>query len=292
MSINRRRFVKAMAATMAVSSLNSLGAQPQAVTPFTFGICATADKAPALKNAGFSFIEGQVAKMLCPEMSHADYASELVLLKKCVLPIRACNGFIPGKFKLTGPKTEHEAALSYALTACQRADELGMSYIVLGSGPARTVPEGFDHAQGLAQFLEFCKKLADRIENCQVTIVLEPLYKKGSNIFNTVAEGIDYVDQINHPRIQLLADFFHMAYENEGPESIRKAGARIRHCHIAELDGQTPPGAKGQDFSGFFRALRDIDYKGGVSCECRWPNENLIEVWRKAVVTMQAQAGV
>jgi sugar phosphate isomerase/epimerase len=94
------------------------------------------------------------------------------------------------------------------------------------------------------------------------------------------------------PHIQLLADFYHMLKEGEGPDTIRKAGARIRHCHIAELDGRKAPGTKGEDLSGFFKALKDIAYDGGVSCECAWPKEDIEEAWKKALATLRTQAEV
>jgi len=122
--------------------------------------------------------------------------------------------------------------------------------------------------------------------------VLEPLNKGETNLLNSVTEGIAYVDAIDRPRIQLLADFYHMMKENEGPDAIRKADVRIRHCHIAELEGRKAPGTKGEDLSGYFKALHDIGYTGGVSCECGWPKENVEDAWKKALATMRQQAGV
>jgi len=256
------------------------------------GICSGSDKAEKLKAIGYDFIEGGSAVTLKPETSDAEFAPELEKIKSCVLPTRSCNGFIPGKFRLTGPEIAHDAALDYAVKACQRADAAGIPYIVLGSGGARKLPPGFDSARGKAQFIEFCQRLGDRIKDCKVTIVLEPLNKGETNLLNSVTEGIEYVDAINHPRIQLLADFYHMMKEKEGPDAIRKACERIRHCHIAEMEGRKAPGTKGEDLSGFFKALKDIRYTGGVSCECSWPKENVEEVWKKALAAMREQTGM
>ena len=255
-----------------------------------FGMCAGPDKAEKLKAIGYDFIEGGVAGTLKPTLPDADFAPELAKLKACALPFQSCNGYLPKEYRLTGPEAKHDPALEYAVKACLRADEAGIPFIVFGSGGARNVPEGFDVAKGKAQFIEFCQKLGDRIKGCKVTIVLEPLNKGESNILNSVTEGIEYVDAIQRPRIQLLADFYHMLKESEGPDAIRKAGARIRHCHIAELEGRKAPGTKGEDLSGYFKALRDIGYAGGVSCECGWPKENVEDAWKKALATMREQS--
>ena len=293
MHLNRRTFIQSMAATGVAATIGCRSAkaqQPRTAPKLMFGMCAGPDKADKLKAVGYEFIEGGVAGTLKPETPDAEYALEAVKIKSCVLPTRSCNGFIPSKFRLTGPETAHDAALDYAVKACRHADAAGVSFIVLGSGGARKVPEGFDPAKGKAQFIAFCQKLGDRIKDCNVTVVLEPLNKGETNLLNSVAEGIEYVDAINRPRIQLLADIYHMLKENESPDSIRKAGARIRHCHIAELEGRKAPGTKGEDFSGFFKALKDIGYIGGVSCECSWPKENVEEAWKKALATMREQS--
>ncbi|HRR35098.1 MAG TPA: sugar phosphate isomerase/epimerase family protein [Kiritimatiellia bacterium] len=279
------------AGVAAVAGCRSTQAQA-AEAKILFGICAGPDKADRLKAIGYDFIEGGVGGTFKPTMPDAEYEAELAKLKQSALPFQSCNGFIPSTYRLTGPETTHDTALEYAVTACRRADLLGVPYIVFGSGGARKMPEGFDAAKGRAQFIDFCRKLGDRIRDLKVTIVLEPLNKGETNLLNSVTEGISYVDEIDHPRIRLLADFYHMMKENEGPDAIRKAGARIRHCHIAELEGRKAPGTKGEDLSGYFKALRDVGYNGGVSCECGWPKQNVEEAWKKALETMRQQAGV
>ena len=291
MHLKRRTFMQALAAS-AVAGGAGLARAKQAETKILLGLCCGPDKAEKLKAIGYDFIEGGVGGTLKPEMPDADFAPELAKLKSCALPIQSCNGFIPGKFRLTGPEAAHDPALEYAVKACQRADAAGIPFIVFGSGGARNVPKDFDVAKGKAQFIDFCQKLGERIKDCKVTIVLEPLNKAESNILNSVMEGIEYVDAIKRPRVQLLADFYHMMKESEGPDAIRKAGSRIHHCHIAELEGRKAPGTKGEDLSGFFKALKDIGYTGGVSIEGGWPKENVEEAWKKALATMRAQVKV
>ena len=103
-----------------------------------------------------------------------------------------------------------------------------------------------------------------------VVVVIEPLNKKESNIVNTVSEGAEIARAVNHPNIKLLADFYHMALENEGPQALIDAGALIKHCHIAEKERRTTPGVHSDDFTGYFKALKEINYTGAISVECRW----------------------
>ncbi len=289
MKTNRRNFMKTIAAATFASGTGVTLAQTACCSKIKLGICSSPNRAEKLKKAGFEFIESGVGGLLKPETPDSDFAPQIEKLKACALPIRSCNGFIPGKFRLTGPDTTHDEALEYAFTACRRAEAIGIPYIVLGSGTARKIPDGFDAEKAKLQFFAFCQKLGKRIKDFKLTIVLEPLNKSETNLLNSVTEGIAYVDAIGHPRIQLLADFYHMLREDEGPDAIRKAGGRIFHCHIAELEGRKAPGTKGEDLSGYFKALTDINYTGGVSCECGWPKENVEEAWKKAVETMRSQ---
>jgi sugar phosphate isomerase/epimerase len=59
-----------------------------------------------------------------------------------------------------------------------------------------------------------------------------------------------------------LADVYHMLMDGEGPESIEKYGHLIEHTHIAEKEGRAAPGTHNEDFTAYFKALKDVGYKG------------------------------
>jgi sugar phosphate isomerase/epimerase len=288
--MTRRTFVQtSVAAAVGSASALARGATPN--SRILLGLCSGPGNADKLKAIGFDFIEGGVGSALKPNAPDAEYAPELEKIKSCGLPMRSCNGFLPKELRLTGPDEglRHDDALAYAVKACERADQVGLTCIVFGSGGARNAPEGFDLGKAREQFIAFCKRLGPAIADRKVTIVLEPLNKKEANFLTTVAEGIEMTDEIGHPRIRLLADIYHMMKDGEQPDSIRKAGARILHCHVAELEGRKFPGNTGEDLRAYYRALRDIGYTGGISCECGWPKENVEEAWKKAYATLREQ---
>lgn len=289
--MSRRSFIESgVSAAVAACAFDARAAAQAAGKPL-LGLCSVPARAAKLKEIGFDFIEGSVSNALKPAQSDDEWSPLFEQIKTCGLPMRSCNGFLPKEMRLTGPEEglRHEAAIAYAVKACQRADQVGLTAIVLGSGGARNAPEGFDIDKARQQFIDFCKKLGPAIADCKVTVVLEPLNKGEANFLNTVAEGMEMVDTIKHPRIQLLADIYHMLKLNEHPDSIRKAGKRILHCHVAELEGRKFPGNNNENLRDYYRALRDINYTGGISCECGWPKENLEDAWRKAYATMREQ---
>ena len=246
-------------------------------------------EAAELKAAGYDFCENAVAAFLIPDQDDAAWAEQKakILEQNKILRTVSCNGFLPGTFRLTGTNTTHDAALEYAVRACRRADEVGLDYIVFGSGGARKMPEGFDPQEGRRQFVEFCRKLAERIRDCRVTIVLEPLNARETNLLNFVWEGAEIVDEVNSPRIQLLADIYHMCQGGEKADSIVKAGKRLRHVHLADPATRQYPGFSDASLAPYLKALDAIGYAGGVSIESGWAAKDYAEARKTALATVK-----
>lgn len=261
---------------------------PAAGAEVCFGAAMGADKQALLKDAGYDFIEMSVANLLMPQAPETEFEAKTETMGPLALPVRSCNGFFPATLKLVGPEVKMDEVLAYADTAFRRAKRFGIPFIVLGSGGARKSPDGFDLAKAREQFIDVARRLGPLAAPQGVTVVLEPLNKGETNLINSVADGADYVDAIGHPNIQLLADIYHMTRENEGPDAILKAGARLRHVHIAEKAERTSPGTAGDDFRPFFKALKAIGYKGGISVEGKW-GKVLADELPRALRTMKEQ---
>ena len=234
------------------------------------GVCTSVDKAGLLKEAGCDYTEEAVGRFLIPGESDDKFAKKFSRFEESEFPILACNSFLPGSLRSTGPDTKHDQIIAFVETAFQRAQKTGIKYIVFGSSGSRNVPEGFDKNKARQQFIELLKRMGPVAQKHNVVVVIEPLNKKESNIVNTVSEGAEIAQAVNHPNIKLLADFYHMALENEGPQAVIEAGSLIRHCHIAEKEDRAAPGTASDDFTGYFKALKAINYTGAISIECRW----------------------
>jgi sugar phosphate isomerase/epimerase len=190
-------------------------------------------------------------------------------LSKFALRVEAFNSFIPPKYPITGPQADLGAVLGYCRRALPRCRALGGEVVVLGSGAARRFPAGFPREKAEAQFIAFCKELGPIAERANLTIAIEPLNSSDDNLCVRVDHGARLVDAVNHPRIQLLADMFHIAYEHEPYINIFQAGSRLRHVHVADV-GRVAPGfaAVGEEnFIGLFKILRQINYPGRCSFE-------------------------
>jgi sugar phosphate isomerase/epimerase len=225
-----------------------------------------------LATAGYSFVEENVRGFLVPAEADSVFEQKLALLKDSKLPVEACNSFLPGNLKCVGPTPLHEDILKFGETAFRRAQMAGVKTIVFGSGGARTIPEGFSRDEAKKQFISLCKQLAPFAKKYNVVISLEPLNTKECNFINSVAEGGEIVQAVNHENFQLLADIYHMLMDNESPSNITRYGHLLYHTHIAEKTGRSAPGVNKEDFTPYFKALKDVKYEGRMAIECSWKN--------------------
>jgi sugar phosphate isomerase/epimerase len=237
----------------------------------TFAVCGNVKDFPKISGVGYNYVESNVGYLM-PNKSDAEFQAHLDEIKRTKAKIISCTSFIPGALKIVGHETKHEEALVWAETVFRRAQMIKIPYIVFGSGGARKVPDGFDKQKATQQFIDFCKKLAPLAKKYKVTVVIEPLNTSETNLINSLEEGVKIVEAVNHPNIQLLCDIYHMMRDNEPASEIVKYGRYIKHCHIAEKDGRTSPGVNREDFKPYFRALKQIKYKGCLSIECSWGN--------------------
>ncbi|NLX66280.1 MAG: sugar phosphate isomerase/epimerase [Bacteroidales bacterium] len=251
-----------------------------------YAVCTSVANYPLLKATGYQYVESNVAYLM-PDKSDAEFQEHMDEIKKVEARIISCTGFIPGSLPLIGPEAKHDEALVWVDSALRRAGMVNIPYIVFGSGKARNVPEGFDREEAIAQFISFCKQVAPLAQKYNVTVVIEPLNRAETNLINSLEEGARITEAVGHPNLQLLCDIYHMMREDEPASEIVKYGKYIRHCHIAEREERTSPGTKGDDFRPYFRALKEIGYKGCVSIEGRW--KDLPQEIQPALSYMQEQ---
>jgi sugar phosphate isomerase/epimerase len=232
-----------------------------------FGICTSVDNAATVKAAGGDFVEEGVQHLLGAQVPDDQWLGA-ARVQKSVLPVPAANTLVPGNLKITGPEVQREALRKYMTTIFRRAAATGTRMLVFGSGGARNIPEGFDRADARNQIIDFLQMCAPLADQNDVTLVIEPLNKKECNVINSVAEAMEYVRAVEQPSIQCLVDSYHMWLEDEPVENVRAAIKRIKHVHVADKVGRTPPGESGSaDYRPLFSILKAGGYKGLISIE-------------------------
>ena len=120
--------------------------------------------------------------------------------------------------------------------------------------------------------------LGDVIESRRYGMVIgiEALRRPETNIVNSIAESLKLAREVNHPKIRIIVDFYHLAFENEDPAVILDGRGMIVHTQIADPKERTfPTSEEGEGrYGAFFTNLRKIGYQGRISIEA---NSNAVE---------------
>ncbi|WHY71865.1 sugar phosphate isomerase/epimerase family protein [Fictibacillus enclensis] len=231
------------------------------------GCCTTIENAAIAKEAGFDFLECTVVSLV-PE-NDDDFPAILERYQDSGLRVEACNIFLPGSLKITGEHVNISAVERYVEKALLRVKQIGADTVVFGSGGARSLPDGFSREKGEEQIVQFLERVANYSDALGITIVIEPLNQKESNIINSVPEAVRIAKKVNRPSIQVLADFYHMDEENEPLEHLASEKDYIRHIHVADT-GRRAPGTGTYPYGRFVSCLSEAGYNGRISIECQW----------------------
>jgi sugar phosphate isomerase/epimerase len=204
------------------------------------------------------------------KVSEEEFGQNLESVKHSACEVLSANSFFHGYIKLVGPDRNEAVILGYADTVFRRAHEAGLKIVVLGSGDARRIPEGYDKQRAREEFVAVVRKMAGIAKKHDITIAMENLNTSETNFGTSLAEVVGLVREVNHPNFRATVDIYHMLRESEPPSSIALAGKYLVHCHIAENKDRARPGKNGEDFRPYFNAMRLIGYKGLIMMECSW----------------------
>ncbi len=234
---------------------------------FKYGACIGKDAKmiAVLGDLGYEFCEvsfSALAEASDSELS-AIYDECSARGVKCL----SANCFIPGSIKVTGPDVDDEKINAYLEGAFSRISRLGIRNVIFGSAGARNLPEGFSRDEARRQIVHFLRDIVvPYAEKYDVIIGIEELNFPESNIINTCAEAMEYVREVDHPRIRLLVDYYHMGLMGESVQSLAGYKGCISHVHIASPSNgrHVPSPSDPEDYGEFFGILSKAGYEGGA----------------------------
>jgi sugar phosphate isomerase/epimerase len=107
-------------------------------------------------------------------------------------------------------------------------------------------------------------------DDSPVHIALEPVTEV--DFVSTLDESLDLADLVDHPRVGVLPDSFHVLRDPAGREAIHRAAGRILVVHLADAEGdgtwiRLPPGEGRLDLAGFVSAVAATGYRGTYDVE-------------------------
>ncbi len=145
--------------------------------------------------------------------------------------------------------------------------DLDGTIMVLGSPLQRNLLPGVSHDQAMDHAAEVIRAAMPVLEDCGITLALEPLGPAEGDFLNTAELGIDLARRVDSPNCRLHLDVKAMSTEAKPiADIIRDSRDWIAHFH-ANDPNLLGPGMGEVAFEPIFGALKEIGYDGWVSVE-------------------------
>lgn len=141
--------------------------------------------------------------------------------------------------------------------------------LVFGS-PKNRRKGSLSDAQARDVAVPFFRALGEVASDAGTCLCIEPnppVY--GCDWITSAAAAMDLVDEVDRTGFGLHVDAAALHMAGEGPDTIRRAGANIRHFHASEPDLAAVRAGTAVDHAGFASALRACAYPRWVSIEMR-----------------------
>lgn len=224
-----------------------------------FGVCCSLENAPIALRAGADYVE-------LPAWPLASDPAYLEALRG--LPVEATNLFLPSGITL---RENHEACRAHGKAVVEKAEQLRIDVVVIGSGGARRFPDE-EKIPGYLTFVESVE--AWNAAATKVRLAPESLNRDETNIgcdLNELAtmlheRGVGYTADSYHVLKEWHAEGGTEPFDELWEYQVPVAPA---HVHISDLQRRAPA-PKDPAIVAFFRRLKELGYDARMSFECRW----------------------
>jgi sugar phosphate isomerase/epimerase len=172
-----------------------------------------------------------------------------------------------GLHTTTDDAATRQRTTAYMQSLIRFCGDLGGTIMVIGSPRQRDVQAGVDYGVAWQRFVDMVVACLDLAAARGVTLCMEALPANQTNFVTTLAEAVNMVQQVDHPRFQTMFDVHNACLETEPlPDLVRRYLPYIKHVHVNEMDGSFP-GNRDFDFGSILRILQQHHFQGYVSAE-------------------------
>ncbi len=245
---------------------------------------------PKAKACGFDGVE--ISLISGPDMPVADIRSALQANALQVY----CSLGLPLEMDITSPdRTRRRAGIEYLKRCLETSARMGSP--VLGGVPYAPwlhFPAAGDLQPYRDRSATALREVAATAADLGLDLCLEILNRFETYLFNTVSDGLAFLEAIGHPAVKLQLDTFHMNMEEDNlPDAIRLAGAALGHFHCA-ANNRKLPGRGHIDWPAIKLALDEVQYTGPLVIET-FPNPQAetgrtVNTWRSLVQDADREA--
>jgi sugar phosphate isomerase/epimerase len=171
-------------------------------------------------------------------------------------------------FYLTTPDASvRKKTAEYLAELVRLCRDLGGHLMVLGSPKQRNLLPGVSHSEGMKWAADTLERVLPVLDECKVTIALEPLGPEEGDFLNTADLAVDLMHMIGSPHCRLHLDVKAMSTEKTPVcDIIQKHVSCLAHFH-ANDPNRRGPGMGDVDFRPILQTLRNVGYDDWVSVE-------------------------
>lgn len=118
----------------------------------------------------------------------------------------------------------------------------------------------------------FLKTLRHALTNSDITVLIEPVSaeKLPGYFLCTIEQAADVLSQIDHPRLKILFDCYHIHRKGGNVPGLFAIHAnRIGHVQIAAIENRLEPFPGALDYGVLLPEFQALGYSGPFGCEYR-----------------------
>jgi hydroxypyruvate isomerase len=166
-----------------------------------------------------------------------------------------------------GDPSVREAFLADVRAEMKIMEKIECPSLIVMSG--NLVP-GISPQQQHASCVEGLKRAAELVEGKGVTLLLEniDLEENPHYYLWSVPEAFKIVEEVNHPQVKFLYDFFHAQISGGNLiASLQRHADKVGLVHIADVPGRHDPGSGEINYLNIYKKLAELNYQHYVAME-------------------------
>ncbi len=139
----------------------------------------------------------------------------------------------------------------------------------------------------------FISNLKFALDNSKISILIEPVCEEQlpGYFLRTINQAATIVDKINHPRLKIMFDCYHI-YRESGDlvKNFADHADKIGHIQIAAAENRAEPFPGALDYNDILPEFKRLGYQGAFGCEYR-PSSSTEGglAWRDPFLKMENQ---
>jgi hydroxypyruvate isomerase len=118
----------------------------------------------------------------------------------------------------------------------------------------------------------FISNLKFALDNSKISILIEPVCEEqlSGYFLRTIDQAVAIIDNINHPRLKIMIDCYHI-YKESGDlvKNFSDHADKIGHVQIAAAENRAEPFPGALNYSDILPEFKRLGYQGAFGCEYR-----------------------